>query len=146
MLIFVFVCILCWISITDIYTQRIPDSAILFAIGFRILYFIFEQGFQWKELLIILANGLAISFPLLLFVLIVENVFKKELLGGGDIKLLFVTGIYLGWEQNLWVLLVACIFGCVIGLIQTRKQKDNYFPFGPSIALGAILSMNLPWI
>ena len=146
MLVFVFICILCWVSVTDIYTQRIPDSAILGAIGFRILYCVFEEGFLWQRLFMLLADGLSISFPLLILVVFSEKVLQKEVLGGGDIKLLFVTGMYLGWERNLWTLLLACIVGCVIGLIQTKKQKDSYFPFGPSIAFGALLSMNLPWI
>lgn len=138
MLVFAFVCILCWISICDIYTKRIPDSAILAAIGFRIFYFLFTEGLWWKGLGMLLLNGLAISLPLLLLVFAAEKLYQMELIGGGDIKLLFVTGLYLGWERNLWTLFFACLIGCVVGL----TQKNTYFPFGPSIAVAAIISMN----
>ncbi len=139
-----FIGILCWVSITDIYTRRIPDSAILAAIGFRFFYFVFLEGLQWKGLILLVINGLVISLPLLIFVFVTESIFHKYLLGGGDIKLLFVTGMYLGWEKNLWALFIACLIGCVFDLMQIRKEKrDAYFPFGPSIAIAAIISMNV---
>lgn len=138
------ICILCWISITDIYTKTIPDSAILAAIGFRFFYFLFQEGLQWRELFLLVLDGLVISLPLLILVFLLESIFHKYLFGGGDIKLLFVTGIYLGWERNLWTLFIACLIGCVWGLWQAQKCEEDkrYFPFGPSIAFAAIISMN----
>ena len=66
-------------------------------------------------------------------------------MGGGDIKLLFVTGLYLGWAENLLAIFFACIIGIVIGMVQMKKQEDEeqsvYFPFGPAIAVGAVISM-----
>ena len=139
-----FIGILCWISLTDIYTKRIPDSTILVAIGFRFIYFIFLEGLPWKGLVLLFFNGLALSFPLLFLVFIAEKISHKYLLGGGDIKLLFVTGIYLGWEKNLWTLFIACLIGCLMSLFFLKKGKtDSYFPFGPSIAIAAIISMNV---
>lgn len=144
MLVLFLIFILCWISITDIYTKTIPDSAILAAIGFRFFCFLFQEGLQWREFILLVLDGLVISLPLLFLVFISENIFHKYLFGGGDIKLLFVTGIYLGWERNLWTLFIACLIGCGWGLLQTRKYEENkrYFPFGPSIAFAAIISMN----
>lgn len=140
-----FVCILYLISITDIYEQIIPDSALLVAILIRILYFVLIEGFQWKGLLGLLIDGLAISLPLLILVLIMEKILKKEAMGGGDIKLLFVTGMYIGWAENLLAIFFACIIGIVVGMVQMKKQEDEeesvYFPFGPSIAVGAVISM-----
>ena len=142
-----FVCILYLVSVTDIYEQIIPDGALLAAIGMRIVYFVLVEGFQWKGLLELFVDGLVISLPLLLLVLVMEHILKKEAMGGGDIKLLFVTGLYLGWERNLLAIFLACIIGIVIGMVQMRKKEDEaemeYFPFGPSIAVGAVLSL---WI
>lgn len=141
-----FVCILYLVSVTDIYEQIIPDSALLVAIAIRMIYFILVEGFQWKGLLGLLIDGLAISVPLLILVLIMEKVLKKEAMGGGDIKLLFVTGMYIGWAENLLAIFFACIIGIVVGMIQMKKQEAEteetvYFPFGPSIAMGAVISM-----
>lgn len=138
-----FIGILCWVSISDIYTRRIPDSAILAAIGFRIFFLMIQEGLVWRGLIMVILNGLIISLPLLFLVVICERLLNKYLLGGGDIKLVFVTGIYLGWEKNLWVLFIACLLGSVFVLLkQKRTETYIHFPFGPSIALAAIISMN----
>ena len=144
-LMLIFICILYLVSVTDIYAQIIPDSALFVATGFRVAYFVCMEDAGGKETLGLLIDGLAISLPLLLLVLLMEKLWKKEVMGGGDIKLLFVTGIYLGWAENLLAIFFACIIGIVVGMIQMRKQgseaEENYFPFGPSIALGAGISM-----
>ena len=139
-----FVCILYLISVTDIYAQVIPDSCLLVAVLIRLLYYFLWEGFQWKTFILLFVDGFAVSVPLLFLVLLMEKVWKKEAMGGGDIKLLFVTGMYLGWAENLLALFFACIVGIVVGLIQQKREKAEesvYFPFGPSIAVGAGMSM-----
>ena len=63
----------------------------------------------------------------------------REAMGGGDLKLLFVTGLFFGWKGNLLCLILACIFGIVFGLLAAGRggEKDAPIPWGPSIALGA---------
>ena len=137
-----FLCILYLVSVTDLYDQIIPDGCLITAIVVRVIYFCFVEGFQWRALFALLGNGFAVSLPLLFLVLLMEKVWKKEAMGGGDIKLLFVTGMYIGWAQNLLAVFLACIIGIVVGLRQTKKEESNgYFPFGPSIAIGAAFSM-----
>lgn len=158
----VFISILYLVSVTDIYEQIIPDGALLVAIIVRVGYFIlnYQYGFLdnpiyvgekpalWSELLMLLVDGLSVSLPLLILVLIMEKVLKKEAMGGGDIKLLFVTGLYVGWARNILVVFFACIVGIIIGSIQQKKAQSEmdtdeeepfYFPFGPSIAASAVL-------
>jgi len=140
-----FICILYLVSVTDIYAQIIPDSCLLVAIVIRFVYYFVVEGFQWKSFLMLLLDGFAVSVPLLLLVLLIEKIWQKEAMGGGDIKLLFVTGLYLGWAQNILGIFFACIFGIIVGLIQQKKAEDEeesvYFPFGPSIALGTFVTM-----
>ena len=75
-------------------------------------------------------------------------------MGGGDIKLIFVTGLYLGWESNLLMILVACMVGIVVGLAQGQgrtteeaseelegEMEGNYFPFGPAIAIATVVCL-----
>ena len=63
----------------------------------------------------------------------------REAMGGGDLKLLFVTGLFFGWKGNLFCLILACIFGIVFGLLAAGRggEKGAPIPWGPSIALGA---------
>ncbi|MBQ6843009.1 MAG: prepilin peptidase [Agathobacter sp.] len=139
-----FICILYLVSVTDIYAQVIPDGCLLVAVLIRLIYYVVFEEFQWQELLMLLVDGIAVSVPLLFLVLLMERLWQREVMGGGDIKLLFVTGLYIGWANNLLALFFACIFGIVVGLIQQKKTENVeslYFPFGPSIALGTFLSM-----
>lgn len=69
---------------------------------------------------------------------------KQDGMGGGDIKLLAWIGAVLGWKAIPFVIMCAAIFGSVVGLILARKQKEGLktaIPFGPYLALGAVLYM-----
>lgn len=151
------------VTVTDLIDQVIPDSAILVAIVVRVIAFVLDYYYNiltyfiysekpplWNQLGWLLVDGLAVSLPLLLVVLLMEKVLKKEAMGGGDIKLLFVTGLYLGWRRNILVVFFACIIGIIVGTIQQKKamkvedseeEQPFYFPFGPSIALSAVLML-----
>ena len=139
-----FICILYLVSVTDIYAQIIPDGYLIFAIVVRFVYYLFFEEFQWQSLFMLFVDGFAVSVPLLLLVLLMEKLWQKEAMGGGDIKLLFVTGMYIGWAENILAIFFACIIGIIVGLIQQKNadtQESVYFPFGPSIASGAFRSM-----
>ena len=83
-------------------------------------------------------GGLAVAGGLWLFVLAAEKLLKKEAMGGGDLKLLFVTGLFLGWKGNLFCLVLACLIGIVWGVAAARRKKESGpIPWGPSIALAA---------
>ena len=147
-----FICILYLVTITDLCDQIIPDGAILVAIVVKVIHSCVGWYYGWfgniaymekpalvKVLLGLLLDGLSVSLPLLLLTLLMEKLWKKEAMGGGDIKLIFVTGLYLGWKNNLLMMLVACIVGIIVGLIQTKDE--SYFPFGPSIAIAAVFCL-----
>lgn len=136
----VLILFLCWISITDMQKQIIPDKAISIAILVRAIFQLLTDGLAWQGWLILFLNGLIVTFPVLIFVLLMEKIRNQELMGGGDIKLLFVIGMYIGWEKTLVAFLLACVAGIIVGVIGTKKENE-YFPFGPWIALGTAISM-----
>ena len=62
-------------------------------------------------------------------------------IGGGDIKLVAVLGIWLGVEKLLNVIIIAAIAGgLVAGILILAKKKDrkSYFAYGPYFALAAM--------
>jgi leader peptidase (prepilin peptidase)/N-methyltransferase len=64
-------------------------------------------------------------------------------MGGGDIKLMFALGSFLGYIKTLWALVLAFIFAAVFSivlLILKIKHRKDYIPFGPFIALGTFIS------
>jgi leader peptidase (prepilin peptidase)/N-methyltransferase len=76
-----------------------------------------------------------------------EILFKKESMGGGDIKLAMLLGAFLGWKNVILVFFLSAFFGTLIGgaaLFFSKQVKDTRtIPFGPFLALGAIIAVFL---
>lgn len=136
----IFAVILLIISLTDYYRYEIPDAALIAALVNRLSFWLISPnplaGFP-----AFLAGSLSVSLPLLFLVLIMDHLQGEETMGGGDIKLFFVLGLYLDWKQMLLTLLTACILGTAGGLIQKRKLKRRAFPFAPYITAAAVLTV-----
>lgn len=94
---------------------------------------------QW--LLTDLRWGLISAFGVGLLMLLISLVFDrltgKESLGGGDIKLLFMTGLYMRPGVTLFSLILSCFVGLFIAL----GLKKDKIPFGPSISIAVFLSI-----
>lgn len=68
-----------------------------------------------------------------------DIVFRKETMGGGDVKFLAMIGAFLGWKAAVITFFLSAFIGSAIGIIHKIKTKDSYFPFGPSLAIAALL-------
>jgi leader peptidase (prepilin peptidase)/N-methyltransferase len=67
---------------------------------------------------------------------------KEEGMGGGDIKLLAWIGAVLGWKAIPFVIISSSVVGSVVGglvALKQRKGLKTVIPFGPYLALGAVL-------
>ena len=70
------------------------------------------------------------------------RVTKREGLGGGDIKLMAMTGAILGWRSVPPTIFVGSTFGAVAGIawmIIKRGNRQMEIPFGPWLAIGTLL-------
>lgn len=70
-----------------------------------------------------------------------EIIFKKEAMGGGDIKLLAMIGSFLGWKTALLTFFMAPFFGVIAGAILKIKEGKDVIPYGPYISLAAFVSL-----
>jgi len=73
--------------------------------------------------------------------------FKREGMGGGDIKLMGVIGLYLGFFNNIQVFILSFFIAAIISifLLATKiKKSDDYIPFGPFIVIAAYITMLFP--
>ena len=137
---FVFVAALICITFIDLEHMIIPDVISIpgIIIGF-VISLIFSH-ITWLDSLIGLLLGGGILYLVAVFF---EVVRKKEGMGGGDIKLLAMIGAWLGgWKSIIFVIMVASFTGAIIGsagLILSKKGIRAQFPFGPFLALSAIL-------
>lgn len=83
--------------------------------------------------------GILVTSGFLLLIALVS----KGGMGGGDIKLAAVTGLFLGWPHApLGLFLGACVGGLlaiILLLFGLRGRKDP-LPFGPFIAIGTFIA------
>jgi leader peptidase (prepilin peptidase)/N-methyltransferase len=68
-------------------------------------------------------------------------VFKKDALGGGDIKLMAMIGAFIGWKLTILTFFIAPILGSGVALYMKLKYKAETVPYGPYLALGAMISV-----
>ena len=85
-----------------------------------------------------LIGMICVSLPLFLIVLVIPDGF-----GGGDIKLMFAAGFFLGWKATVIAFFIGLIIGgCqgVILLARRKKGKDDHFAFGPALSVGLMIA------
>jgi leader peptidase (prepilin peptidase) / N-methyltransferase len=70
-----------------------------------------------------------------------DVIFKKESMGGGDVKFLAMVGAFLGWQAALLTFFIAPFFGAVYGIVEKIRTKDSAIAYGPFLAVGALVSM-----
>lgn len=71
-------------------------------------------------------------------------VFKKEAMGGGDIKMMAMVGGFLGWKGVLLTTFIGSLLGSIIGLfliLVKGKEWGSKIPFGPYLAFGAVITL-----
>ena len=74
-----------------------------------------------------------------------ERLAQRPSMGGGDIKLLAVVGLFLGWERGLWCLFAACLVVLVMQMASRFREggkgiASQTFPFAPAILVGVVIA------
>jgi len=136
------------IGFIDMDTYLIPDVIVLPAIPLGLTFSaIFPQihGLERFDAFLYSLIGIFLGAGLLLFLGGFGKImFKKEAMGGGDVKLLAMIGSFLGWKNVLLSLFFASLAGTLISLVLILLKKrsiEDYVPFGPYLGIGAVISM-----
>jgi len=136
---YAFISTLIVITFIDIDHQIIPDIISLPGIPIFFIASFALPGITYKDSLIgILVGGGSLYVIAWIYYLLT----RKEGMGGGDIKLLAMIGAFIGWKGVLFTIFVSSLVGTVIGIIVmlcTRKNMKLAVPFGPFLAIGAII-------
>jgi leader peptidase (prepilin peptidase)/N-methyltransferase len=143
-----FISMLIIIIISDYQTMIIPDE-LLIVTGILLLIEIYiKSGFN--GLLTSIVNGIIMFVIMFLIKKIGDFIFKKESMGGGDIKLMFIYGMVLGLPTSCISICLASFIGLPISLILLKNSKSHEIPFGPFLAIAAIIlvlcKIDINWI
>lgn len=137
--------ILLGIGLMDWETFEIPDGFHAAAILWWTAGLLMGNGPVVPHIIKGLAGGFAIAGPILCISLVCDRILGRDSLGGGDIKLFFVTGLYLGFAVNLLNVIVSCILALILAGLTAKRRKTAEdpaaIPFGPAISLSALLCL-----
>lgn len=76
------------------------------------------------------------------FLYIIYVLTKGRGIGGGDIKLMAVSGLVVGFPNIVVAFLIGCILGSVIHTIRCKVSKaDHVLAFGPYLCAGLVISI-----
>ena len=77
-----------------------------------------------------------IMFCIMYTIMLLGNfLFKKESLGGGDIKLMFVIGLVLSPLPSLLVIFFGSLIALPISFIILVRKQTKLIPFGPFLII-----------
>ena len=121
------------ISVSDISYYIIPDEILIFFIGYFIIVFALSNGFMstFSNML----SGLVMFLIMYTVMLLGNFLFKKESLGGGDIKLMFVIGLVLTPLPSLFVIFFGSLMALPISILILLRKKTQLVPFGPFLLI-----------
>ena len=132
-----FISLILIITISDYNFMIISDEVLIFFAIVLVIEIFFIYGY--KILLYRIMSAIIASFIMFLLKKLGDFLFKKESMGGGDIKLLAIHGLVLGWPLALISIFVGAIVGFPVALLICLRKKEHILPFGPFLGVGAIL-------
>jgi len=129
------------IAFIDLQKQIVPDVISLpgIVIGFIISFFVPYITFVNSGLGVIVGGGI-----ILIIGMAGSVIFKKEAMGGGDVKLAAMIGAFLGWRYIIISLFLGFFLGALAGIIliiSKIKSREDTVPFGPFIVLGSFITL-----
>lgn len=125
--------------ITDILYMVIPDSLLIISCVLIFILKIINVGISNIYILLL---DMIVPFIIMILIKILGNfLFKKESLGDGDIKLLVVIGLVIGWKLSIFTIFLAAFIALPISIIVLIRKNEHELPFGPYIGISALICL-----
>ena len=141
-----FVCALIAVSFVDLDFQIIPDEISLGGLVLGLLVSVALPSLhgteaRWLALGRSLLGALVGGGVLYATGLMGDLIFRKETMGGGDIKLLAMAGSILGWKLVVLTFFISPLLALGPGLIVLVTRRSHVISYGPFLSLGLIVSL-----
>jgi leader peptidase (prepilin peptidase)/N-methyltransferase len=132
-------------TVVDLEHQIIPDEVSVGGLAIGLLFSalvpsLHEETIWWRGLIQSLI-GMLVGGGLIYGTGVLGNlVFRKESMGGGDVKLIAMIGSFVGWQKVILVYLLAPILALPLGLFLKFVKRAEVIPYGPFLSLGGWIS------
>jgi len=134
------------VSCIDLDFQIIPDEISLGGLVLGLVLSglvpsLHETDSRWLALGRSVLGGLVGGGLLYATGLLGDALFRKESMGGGDIKLLAMAGAILGWKMVTLTFFLAPVLALIPGVIVLLWKRSHVIPYGPFLSLGLVVSL-----
>ena len=122
-------------ALIDMDTMEIPFALNISIFVMALISIPLWQHVTLKERII---GMLCITVPMILLELVIPGAF-----GGGDRRMLYGTGLLLGWKMLVAGFFIGAIIQAVVAVffvITKKKDWKSHMPFGPMLCLGIMIS------
>ena len=125
------------VIVTDVSYMIIPDELLIFMSIYFIVFQLLNIGVI--ETLKAIGSGILLFVIMYAIMLLGNKLFKKESLGGGDIKMMFIFGLLLGPLVGVISIFLGSMIALPVSLFLLIKEKENIIPFGPFLLISLTL-------
>lgn len=125
------------VMISDFGTMIIPDEVLIVSSLMIIITKFIGIGFN--NTMYAILNGVVAFILMYLLKLFGDLLFKKESMGGGDIKLMFVFGLVLGWPTAILSVFFSSFIALPTSFFLMSKDNSHEVPFGPFLSIAAVI-------
>lgn len=106
-----------------------------------IIFFAELIKYGFKGTMIYVLHAILVFILMLLIKFLGDRAFGKESLGGGDIKIMSLVGLTIGFVPSLFTIFFASSLALPFAIFEMVKKKDEIVAFGPFLILGAMIIM-----
>lgn len=117
------------VAIIDWYTYEIPFSINMFLGVLGVILTVLESEYFMSHFIgLIFVSGI---------LSILYYITQGTTIGGGDIKLMAVCGLIIGWKNIVLAFFIGCMVGSIVHMIRMKISNVNHMlAMGPYLAVG----------
>ncbi len=124
------------IAISDVRKKKIPNRLLGILCVLAVIHGFIITDITWVDRII---GSLSVSCGLLFLTFLYPRAF-----GAGDVKLMAVSGLLLGWQKNLAAFCVAVLLAGIYSfylICKTEEGHKEVIAFGPFLCIGIEAAM-----
>lgn len=132
-----FVSMLIIIVLSDYYYMVIEDSVLLI---FGIIILTEKILLYGQDSFVSSLFNAFIAFIIMLVLKLAGDfIFKKESLGGGDVKLMAIFGMVIGFDMSIISIFLSAFIALPTSLVMLKSKDNHEIPYGPFLSMAALI-------